>query len=88
MIKRQKEKGRSKRGEAETFTYEQVQLARNEYKDEASLFLSCLKSLKQSQSRTLLTQAVRNHAAQVFLYLMIVIIKRFLILFFYAMFVG
>lgn len=68
MIKRQKEKGRSKRGEAETFTYEQVQLARNEYKDEASLFLSCLKSLKQSQSRTLLTQAVRNHAAQLYFF--------------------
>lgn len=63
MIKRQKEKGKSKRG-GESFTYQQVQLAHDEYDSEASLFLFRLKSLKQGQSRTLLTQAARHHAAQ------------------------
>ncbi|KAM5568306.1 uncharacterized protein ABKV19_016062 [Rosa sericea] len=64
MLKRQKEKGRLRGGKGETFSVQQIQLARDEYDDEASLFVFRLKSLKQGQSRSLLTQAARHHAAQ------------------------
>lgn len=66
MIKRQKEKGRSRGGKGESFSVQQIQLAREEYDEEATLFIFRLKSLKQGQSRSLLTQAARHHAAQVF----------------------
>ncbi|BFG16035.1 hypothetical protein CerSpe_023090 [Prunus speciosa] len=64
MIKRQKEKGRSRGGKGESFSVQQLQLAREEYDEEATLFIFRLKSLKQGQSRSLLTQAARHHAAQ------------------------
>ncbi|XP_008222346.1 PREDICTED: uncharacterized protein At2g33490 [Prunus mume] len=64
MIKRQKEKGRSRGGKGESFSVQQIQLAREEYDEEATLFIFRLKSLKQGQSRSLLTQAARHHAAQ------------------------
>lgn len=70
MLKRQKEKGRLRGGKGETFSVQQIQLARDEYDEEATLFVFRLKSLKQGQSRSLLTQAARHHAAQVcFLFL-------------------
>lgn len=65
MVKRQKERGRSRGGKGETFSGQQIQLARDEYDEEATLFVFRLKSLKQGQSRSLLTQAARHHAAQV-----------------------
>lgn len=65
MVKRQKEKGRSRGGKGETFSGQQIQLARDEYDEDATLFVFRLKSLKQGQSRSLLTQAARHHAAQV-----------------------
>lgn len=65
MVKRQKEKGRSRGVKGETFSGQQIQLARDEYDEEATLFVFRLKSLKQGQSRSLLTQAARHHAAQV-----------------------
>lgn len=65
MLKRQKEKGRLRGGKGETFSVQQIQLARDEYDEEATLFVFRLKSLKQGQSRSLLTQAARHHAAQV-----------------------
>ena len=66
MIKRQREKGRSRRSKGETFSSQQVQAAHNDYEEEATLFEFRLKSLKEGQSRSLLTQAARHHAAQVF----------------------
>ncbi|XP_062156295.1 uncharacterized protein At2g33490 isoform X2 [Alnus glutinosa] len=64
MITRQREKGRSRSGKGESFSMQQVQTARDEYDEEATLFVFRLKSLKQGQSRSLLTQAARHHAAQ------------------------
>ncbi|XP_024017609.1 uncharacterized protein At2g33490 isoform X2 [Morus notabilis] len=61
---RQREKGRSRSGKGESFTVQQLQMARDEYDEEATLFVFRLKSLKQGQSRSLLTQAARHHAAQ------------------------
>ncbi|XVF02172.1 hypothetical protein REPUB_Repub04eG0152800 [Reevesia pubescens] len=64
MAMRLKEKGRSKSGKGETFSMQQLQVAHDEYDEEATLFVFRLKSLKQGQSRSLLTQAARHHAAQ------------------------
>ncbi|OMO85461.1 hypothetical protein CCACVL1_10161 [Corchorus capsularis] len=64
MVTQQKEKGRSKAGKGETFTLQQLQMARDEYDEVATLCVFRLKSLKQGQSRSLLTQAARHHAAQ------------------------
>lgn len=65
FVARQREKGRSRSGRNETFSSDQVQAACDEYDEEANLFVFRLKSLKQGQSRSLLTQASRHHAAQV-----------------------
>ncbi|KAF9689008.1 hypothetical protein SADUNF_Sadunf01G0047100 [Salix dunnii] len=65
MVK-QKEKVRGKSGKGESVSMQQVQAARDEYDEEATLFVFRLKSLKQGQSRSLLTQAARHHAAQVY----------------------
>ncbi|KAG8501362.1 hypothetical protein CXB51_003483 [Gossypium anomalum] len=64
MVTQQKEKGRSKGGKGETFSLQQLQIARDEYDEVATLCVFRLKSLKQGQSRSLLTQAARHHAAQ------------------------
>lgn len=66
MLTRQREKGRSKGGKGETFSTQQLQEAHDEYDNETTLFVFRLKSLKQGQTRSLLTQAARHHAAQVF----------------------
>lgn len=66
MVAQQKEKGRSKRGKGEHFSLQQLQVAHDEYDEEATLCVFRLKSLKQGQARSLLTQATRHHAAQVF----------------------
>ncbi|KAK8627285.1 hypothetical protein V6N13_134899 [Hibiscus sabdariffa] len=68
MAMRHKEKGRSKGRKGENFSMQQLQVARDEYDEEATLFVFRLKSLKQGQSRSLLTQAVRHHAAQLNLF--------------------
>lgn len=65
MIAQQKEKGRSKSGKSESITSQQLQAAQGDYEEEATLCAFRLKSLKQGQSRSLLTQAARHHAAQV-----------------------
>lgn len=62
---RYKEKGRSKGRKGDNFSMQQLQVAHDEYDDEVTLFVFRLKSLKQGQSRSLLTQAARHHAAQV-----------------------
>ncbi|KAL5552537.1 hypothetical protein UlMin_039938 [Ulmus minor] len=64
MKTRQREKGRLRSGKGESFSLQQLQMARDEYDEEATLFVFRLKSLKQGQSRSLLTQAARHHAAQ------------------------
>ncbi|GMJ09442.1 hypothetical protein like AT2G33490 [Hibiscus trionum] len=64
MVTQQKEKGRSKGGKGETVSLQQLQIARDEYDEVATLCVFRLKSLKQGQSRSLLTQAARHHAAQ------------------------
>ncbi|XP_039026080.1 uncharacterized protein At2g33490-like [Hibiscus syriacus] len=64
LVAQQKEKGRSKGGKGETFTLQQLQTARDEYDEVATLCVFRLKSLKQGQSRSLVTQAARHHAAQ------------------------
>lgn len=64
MKEQHREKGRSKSGKGESFTSQQLQTAHDEYEEEATLCVFRLKSLKQGQSRSLLTQAARHHAAQ------------------------
>ncbi|XP_020088509.1 uncharacterized protein At2g33490-like [Ananas comosus] len=59
-----RDKGRSRHSKGENFTTEQLQQAQEDYQEEATLFAFRLKSLKQGQLRSLLTQAVRHHAAQ------------------------
>ncbi|GMH15054.1 hypothetical protein Nepgr_016895 [Nepenthes gracilis] len=58
MMAQQNEKARSKRRQ------QRLQTAHDEYEDEATLCVFRLKSLKQGQSRSLLTQAARHHTAQ------------------------
>ncbi|KAH7577154.1 hypothetical protein JRO89_XS01G0213600 [Xanthoceras sorbifolium] len=64
MVAQQREKGRSKGGKGESFTFHQLQTAHDQYDEEATLCVFRLKSLKQGQHRSLLTQAARHHAAQ------------------------
>uniref|UniRef100_A0A2P2KCA6 Uncharacterized protein MANES_09G185500 n=2 Tax=Rhizophora mucronata TaxID=61149 RepID=A0A2P2KCA6_RHIMU len=64
ILMRRREKGRGRSGKGENFSMEQLQAAYDEYVDDATLFVFRLQSLKQGQSRSLLTQAARHHAAQ------------------------
>ncbi|KAI6700875.1 hypothetical protein NL676_015199 [Syzygium grande] len=64
MMTQQREKGKSKSGKVESFSLQQIQRAHDEYEEEATLCVFRLKSLKRGQSRSLLTQAARHHAAQ------------------------
>ncbi|KAE9588867.1 putative AH domain-containing protein [Lupinus albus] len=64
MIGQHKEKGRSKSGKGESITSQQLQGAHDAYEEEATLCVFRLKSLKQGQSRSFLTQAARHYAAQ------------------------
>ncbi|CAA6664009.1 unnamed protein product [Spirodela intermedia] len=63
MLAATREKGRSKNSR-ESFSHQQLHEAREDYDEEATLFVFRLKSLKQGQSRSLLTQAARHHSAQ------------------------
>lgn len=67
MLAQQRERGKSKSGKGENFALQQLQSAREQYEEEADLCFFRLKSLKQGQSRNLLTQAARHHMAQVYL---------------------
>ncbi|KAI3417952.1 uncharacterized protein J3R85_014087 [Psidium guajava] len=64
MMTQQREKGKSKSGKVESSSLQQIQRAHDEYEEEATLCVFRLKSLKQGQCRSLLTQAARHHAAQ------------------------
>lgn len=63
-LKKQGEKGRSRTVKGESLTLQQLQEAHEQFDEEATVFIFRLKSLKQGQSRSLLTQAARHHAAQ------------------------
>lgn len=66
VMAQQREKGKSKSGKSESVSLQQqLQAANDEYEEEARLCVFRLKSLKQGQYRSLLTQAARHHAAQV-----------------------
>lgn len=58
------EKGRSRHSKNESFSSEQLQASYLEYQEETALFIFRLKSLKQGQFLSILTQAARHHAAQ------------------------
>ncbi|XP_020573280.1 uncharacterized protein At2g33490-like [Phalaenopsis equestris] len=64
MLAAHREKGRARHAKGEGFSMQQLQAAREDYEEEANLFVFRLKSLKQGQSRSLLTQAARHHASQ------------------------
>ncbi|KAM7269290.1 hypothetical protein ACFE04_024787 [Oxalis oulophora] len=71
MMRKQKDKdkGRSKSLKGgESFSSQQLKAANDEYDEEATLFIFRLKSLKQGQSRSLLTQAARHHASQLWFF--------------------
>jgi hypothetical protein len=59
------EKGRSTHSKIESYSSEQLKSALTEYQEDAALFIFRLKSLRQGQFHSLLTQAARHHAAQV-----------------------
>ncbi|XP_051119106.1 uncharacterized protein At2g33490 isoform X2 [Andrographis paniculata] len=68
LMKKQKDKGRLRNNKGECFNSPQLQEAREEFDDEANIFVFRIKSLKQGQSRSFLTQASRHHAAQLYFF--------------------
>ncbi|KAE8736372.1 somatic embryoproteinsis receptor kinase 1-like [Hibiscus syriacus] len=64
MAMKHEETGRTIYGKGENFSAQHLLAAHDEYQEEATLLFFRLKSLKQGQSRSLLTQAARHHAAQ------------------------
>ncbi|KAL9257847.1 hypothetical protein AKJ16_DCAP11182 [Drosera capensis] len=64
MMEQQSEISRSKSGKGESFTLQDLKLAYTQYEEAATLCGFRLKSLKEGQSRSLLTQAARHHTAQ------------------------
>ncbi|KAK9074607.1 hypothetical protein SSX86_007205 [Deinandra increscens subsp. villosa] len=59
-----KERRRLGSGKGEYVSSNQVRAAKQEFEEDATLFVFRTKSLKGGQSRSLLTQAARHHAAQ------------------------
>ncbi|KAJ0260662.1 hypothetical protein HA466_0068350 [Hirschfeldia incana] len=64
-----KDKVHLKGGKGERLVRRQLETARDELQDEATLCIFRLKSLKEGQARSLLTQAARHHTAQMHLFL-------------------
>nr|XP_043634932.1 uncharacterized protein At2g33490-like [Erigeron canadensis] len=64
MMSQHKEKGKSRSGKVETSVAQKVQEAQDEYNEVARLCAFRVKSLKEGQCRSLLTQATRHHVAQ------------------------
>ncbi|KAK3158039.1 hypothetical protein QOZ80_2AG0132070 [Eleusine coracana subsp. coracana] len=58
------EKGKSRHSKVESYSSEKLQNSLTEYQEDAALFIFRLKSLRQGQFHSLLTQAARHHAAQ------------------------
>ncbi|GJS43218.1 retrovirus-related pol polyprotein from transposon TNT 1-94 [Tanacetum coccineum] len=65
MMSQHKEKGKLRNGKGETSAGQKLQEAQDEYNEVARLCVFRVKSLKEGQFRSLLTQATRHHAAQV-----------------------
>lgn len=65
MLAAQRGKGKSRNARGKGYSSQQLEAAKEECEDETNLFVFRLKSLKQGQSHSLLTQAARHHAAQV-----------------------
>ncbi|VAH81653.1 unnamed protein product [Triticum turgidum subsp. durum] len=59
-----RQKGQSRNSKVESSSAEQLQDSLVEYQEDAALFIFRLKSLKQGQFHSLLTQAARHHASQ------------------------
>ncbi|XP_011086852.1 uncharacterized protein At2g33490 [Sesamum indicum] len=68
LMKKQKERGRLRNSKGECFNSPLLQEAHDEYDEEANVFVFRMKSLKQGQSRSFLTQASRHHAAQLYFF--------------------
>jgi hypothetical protein len=66
MVTKHREKGRPRGGGrgGECYSSQQIDAAREDYDEDANAFVFRMKSLKRGQSRSLLTQAARHHAAQ------------------------
>ncbi|KAF7123168.1 hypothetical protein RHSIM_Rhsim12G0020900 [Rhododendron simsii] len=64
VLQKYREKGRSKSSKGENYSSQDVKAAHDDFDQEATMFVFRVKSLKQGQSRSLLTQAARHHAAQ------------------------
>ncbi|KAK4339237.1 hypothetical protein RND71_040699 [Anisodus tanguticus] len=64
MVQKYRDKGRIKGTKGESISSHQLQVAYEEYDEGANVFVFRMKSLKQGQSRSLLAQAARHHAAQ------------------------
>lgn len=64
MMTHHREKGKLRSGKGESSTAQQLQEAHDEYDSLARLCVFRLKSLKEGQCRSLLTQAARHHVAQ------------------------
>ncbi|CAN4094811.1 unnamed protein product [Withania somnifera] len=64
MLQKYRDKGRIKGTKGECISSHQLEVAHEEYDEGANVFVFRMKSLKQGQSRSLLTQASRHHAAQ------------------------
>lgn len=65
LMRKSREKGRLRSSKVECFSSHQLQEARDEYDEETNAFVFRMKSLRQGQSHSLLTQAARHHASQV-----------------------
>lgn len=65
MMEHVKDKVQLKGSKGERLIRRQLETARDELHDEATLCIFRLKSLKEGQARSLLTQAARHHTAQV-----------------------
>ncbi|RAL38670.1 hypothetical protein DM860_002648 [Cuscuta australis] len=58
------DKGKLRGSKGECFSSQQLKAAYDEYDEGANVFVFRMNSLRQGQSRSLLTQAARHHAAQ------------------------
>ncbi|KAK4413582.1 hypothetical protein Salat_2770900 [Sesamum alatum] len=68
LMRKQKERGRLRNSKGECFNSPLLQEAHDDYDEEANVFVFRMKSLKQGQSRSFLTQASRHHAAQLYFF--------------------
>ena len=68
MMTQHREKGKLRNGKVESSVAQKLLEAQDEYDEVTRLCVFRVKSLKEGQCRSLLTQAARHHAAQVTYY--------------------